>query len=381
MFFKFFFVMACFDIISKDFNARTGILKTAHGEIKSPFFMPVATKGAVKNILHSDLKKMNFDCIISNAFINYLKPGLPLIKKAGGFHKFISWDKSIFTDSGGFQLILDHFYPKITNKGVTMTNPFNKNRELISPEKSIEIQNILGSDVAMVLDHQPVFGKERKDYLESAIRTIEWGQRCYKYHKNNFEKVNSKQLLFGIAQGGNYLDVRQKCAFALSKIGFDSIALGGFGIGEAQSDMCKIIKGVKKVLPENNCTYIMGIGSPLEILGAVENGADCFDSVYPTRMARHGLIFTSSGQIKIDKSIYKNNFSSIDTSCDCFVCKNYSLAYLHHLFKMHEQNAHILLSYHNIFFIQNLMKNIRISINENEFERFKKDFEYKFKRV
>jgi queuine tRNA-ribosyltransferase len=378
MFFKSFFIMACFDIVSESFNARTGVLKTAHGKIKSPFFMPVATKGAVKNITHSQLTDLDFECIISNAFINYLKPGLSIIKKAGGLHKFISWDKSIFTDSGGFQLILDYFFPKITNNGVTMTNPFNKSRELISPEKSIEIQNILGSDVAMVLDHQPVFGKERKDYLESAIRTIEWGQRCYNFHKNNSEKINSKQLLFGIAQGGNHLDIRQKCAFALSKIGFDSIALGGFGIGEAQEDMCKIIKGVKKILPENNCTYIMGIGSPIEILGAVELGADCFDSAYPTRMARHGLIFTSSGQIKIDRSIYKNNFSSIDNSCDCFVCKNYSLAYLHHLFKTHEQNAHILLSYHNMHFIQNLMKNIRLSIKENNFNKFKKSFEKEF---
>ena len=369
--------MSCFEVTHKQKNslARCGILKTAHGKIKTPFFMPVATKGAVKNVTHSELKEMDFECLISNAFINYLKPGLPLIKKAGGLHKFMSWDKALFTDSGGFQLILEHFSPKITEQGVTMTNPFDKSRELISPEKAIEIQNILGSDVAMVLDHQPVFGKSRSDYLDSAIRTIEWGQRCFNFHKNNNEKTTKGQLLFGIAQGGNHLDIRQNCALALTKIGFDSVALGGFGIGEAQNDMFRIIKGVKKVLPENNCTYVMGIGSPLEILGAVANGADCFDSAYPTRMARHGKIFTARGAIQIDKAIYKEDFSSLDKNCNCEICKNYTKSYLHHLFKTYEQNAHILLSIHNVYFIQNLIKNIRTSINEDNFNKFKKDFE------
>jgi queuine tRNA-ribosyltransferase len=373
--------MACFEVTAETKSlARTGILKTSHGKLLTPFFMPVATKGAVKNITHTDLKNMDFNCLISNAFINYLKPGLPLIKKTGGLHKFMSWDKSLFTDSGGFQLILEHFSPKITEKGVTMTNPFNKSRELISPEKAVEIQNILGSDVAMVLDHQPVFGKERTDYLDSAIRTIEWGQRCYNFHKNNNEKTNKGQLLFGIAQGGNHADIRQKCALALTKIGFDSVALGGFGIGEAQKDMFKIIKSTKKVLPKNNCTYIMGIGSPIEILGAVANGADCFDSAYPTRMARHGKIFTMWGTIQINKAIHKEKFAPLDKECGCYVCKNYTRSYLHHLFKTYEQNAHILLSHHNIYFIQNLIKSIRTSINEGEFNKFKKEFEKKYSK-
>ena len=365
--------MVCFRVVSKSKGlARVGILSTAHGRVETPFFMPVATKGAVKNIIFPDLEKMGFDAIISNAFINYLKPGLDIIINAGGLHKFVGWDKTIFTDSGGFQLILDHFSPKITNKGVFLKNPFNKSRELISPEKSIIIQKLLGSDVAMVLDHQPLFGKSRFDYLDSTIRTIEWAQRCKLEFDKEEDKINKKQLLFGIAQGGNNIDLRQKCAVALNKIGFDSVALGGFGIGEAQNDMYKIISSVKKVLPENNCTYVMGIGSPLEILGAVSMGADCFDSAYPTRMARHGKIFNSNGPIEISKAVYKNSFVPLDAECDCFVCKNYSRAYLHHLFKTYEQNAHILLSYHNIYFIQNLMKNIRVSIKEGEFGRFSK---------
>jgi len=370
--------MSCFKIAHKNSSARTGILKTAHGKIKTPFFMPVATKGAVKNILHSQLIEMDFDCLISNAFINYLKPGIELIENAGGLHKFMSWDKALFTDSGGFQLILDHFSPKVTDKGVYLTNPFDKSRELISPEKSIEIQNQLGSDVAMVLDHQPLFGKSRADYLDSTIRTIQWAERCKKTHDENKNKTTKNQLLFGIAQGGNHADLRQKCASALLQIGFDGVALGGFGIGEAQSDMYRIIKSVKKVLPENNPTYVMGIGSPLEILGAVANGADCFDSAYPTRMARHGKIFTSKGDLQLDKSINKNSFTPLDSACDCCVCKRYSRAYLYHLFKTYEQNAHILLSYHNIYFIQNLIKQIRVAIKENEFDEFKRSFEKKY---
>jgi queuine tRNA-ribosyltransferase len=371
--------MSCFKINQQNSFARTGLLKTAHGKIQTPFFMPVATKGAVKNILHDQLIKMDFECVISNAFINYLKPGLDIIESAKGLHKFMSWDKSIFTDSGGFQLILDHFNPKVTDKGVYLTNPFDKSRELISPEKSVEIQNALGSDVAMVLDHQPLFGKERVDYLDSTIRTIEWAQRCYKTHIENKNKTTKNQLLFGIAQGGNHADLRQKCALALNKIGFDGIALGGFGIGEAQKDMFRIIREVKKVLPLNNPTYVMGIGSPLEILGAIANGADCFDSAYPTRMARHGKIFTSNGPIEISKAKHKKSFTPLDKECNCFVCKNHSRAYVHHLFKTYEQNAHILLSRHNIYFIQTLIKNIRTSIQENEFDRFKKSFESGYK--
>lgn len=368
--------MSCFKIKHKDkfCNARIGILKTAHGKIKTPFFMPVATKGAVKNINHFELKKMGFESMISNAFINYLKPGLGIIEKSGGLHKFVSWDKVLFTDSGGFQLILDHFSPKITDEGVKMTNPFDKSRELISPEKAIEIQNVLGSDVAMVLDHQPLFGKERIDYIDSTIRTIQWAKRCKLAHKNK------NQLLFGIIQGGNHSDLRQNCALALNQIGFDGLALGGFGIGEAQQDMVKIIKFTKKVLPENNPTYIMGIGSPLEILAAIEQGADCFDSAYPTRMARHGKIFTSKGEFQISKSKHKNSFDPLDKNCSCFVCKNHSRAYLHHLFKTYEQNAHILLSYHNIYFIQNLIKNSRMAIKKNNFKNFKKIFEINYKK-
>lgn len=367
--------MNCFEIThkSKKSLARTGILKTAHGKIQTPFFMPVATKGAVKLVAHPELRKMNIECLISNAFINYLKPGLPLIEKAGGLHKFISWDKSLFTDSGGFQLILEDFVYKISDKGVQFRNPFDKSIELVTPEKATAIQNILGSDVAMCLDHQPTFGKTRADYLDSLIRTIEWARRCKQAHNN------PDQLLFGITQGGTHKDLRIKGAIAITKLGFDGIALGGFGIGEAQADMFSILKASKKYISQTKPVYVMGIGSPIELLNAIDNGADMFDSAYPTRMARHGKIFTSKGPIQINRGKYKQDFSPLDSECKCFVCKNHTRAYLHHLYKTYEQNGEMLLSHHNTYFIANMMEEIREAIAEQRFTKFKKEFETKYK--
>jgi len=373
--------MSCFEITHRahDCSARAGLLHTAHGAVETPFFMPVATKGAVKFVSHPQLKEMEIKCLISNAFINYLKPGLPTIQRAGGLHKFMSWDHALFTDSGGFQLVLEHFVHKISDKGVQFRNPFDKSLELVSPEKAIHIQNSLSSDVAMCLDHQPMFGKTRADYLDSQIRTIEWAERCKSAHLSNEHKTNKHQLLFGITQGGLNVDLRIKGAQALNLIGFDGIALGGFGIGEAQGAMFPIISESKKFIPEEKPVYVMGIGSPLELLEAVSRGVDMFDSAYPTRMARHGLIFTHHGALQINKSIFREDFSSLDKECDCFVCKNHSRAYLHHLFKTYEQNGLMLLSYHNTFFIASLMKEIRAAIKEGSFEAFKKDFEKKYR--
>ncbi|MEI7961466.1 MAG: tRNA guanosine(34) transglycosylase Tgt, partial [archaeon] len=277
------------------------------------------------------------------------------------------------------QLILDHFIDKVSDKGVSFRNPFDKSLELITPEKATEIQLALGSDVAMCLDHQPTFGKTRAAYLDSLIRTIEWAQRCKKTHDSKKETSSPNQLLFGITQGGVHTDLRVKAAQAISLIGFDGVALGGFGIGEAQSDMYPIIAASKKVIPQELPVYVMGIGSPLELLNAITEGVDIFDSAYPTRMARHGLIFSRRGQFKIDKSVHKESFIPLDSDCNCFVCKNHSRAYLHHLYKTYEQNGLMLLSYHNTYFIANLIKEIRVAINENSFEKFKIAFEQKYK--
>jgi queuine tRNA-ribosyltransferase len=366
--------MGCFVPNYFSGSARSGFLSTAHGKIETPFFMPVATKGAVKFVSHSDLKKMGISCLISNAFINYLMPGLSLIKKAGGIHKFSSWEGGMFTDSGGFQLLSEDFVEKVTDKGVYFRNPFDKSVELITPEKAIEIENSLGSDVAMCLDHVLHFGKTKKDYADAVTRTTAWAQRCKNAHSN------SSQLLFGITQGGTFPDLRKKSTLALEKIGFDGLAFGGLCIGEDSSTMTKVTEYSKKFVAKERPIYLMGVGSPLEVLSLVNVGVDVFDSAFPTRMARHGRAFTHSGDILIPRSKHKESFKPLDAECDCFVCKNHSRAYLHHLSKGHEQNALMLLSYHNTYFMSKLLSDIRISIKENSFSKYKKDFEKKYKK-
>jgi len=368
--------MSCFEISTKSSfsNARSGILSTHHKNLETPFFMPVATKGAVKFVTNPGLVgDMGVDCLIANAFVNYLKPGLELVKSAGGLHKFFGWSGALFTDSGGFQLLSETFVDHLTDKGVYFKNPFDKSVELVTPERAIEIQNSLGSDVAMCLDHLVHFGKSRLDYFDAMVRTTEWALRCKVAHSN------PNQLLFGITQGGTYPDLRKKSAISIESIGFDGVAVGGLCIGEDPKSMYDMTEVTKSVISENLPVYLMGVGSPLEILNLVERGVDVFDSAYPTRMARHGLIFTHKGQIKIDKAIHKSSFVPLDSTCSCFVCKNHSRAYLHHLFKTYEQNGLMLLSYHNTFFIANLLKNIRTAIKENSFEKFKKDFECGYK--
>ncbi|MFA5357468.1 MAG: tRNA guanosine(34) transglycosylase Tgt [archaeon] len=368
--------MPCFEIVSESENSstRAGILSTVHGKVETPFLMPVATKGAVKFISHPDLKKFEIDCIISNAFINYLKPGLETISKAGGLHKFISWDKSMFTDSGGFQLLSENFVHNVNDKGVYFRNPFDKSIELISPEKAIQIENTLGSDVAMCLDHLAPFGASRQEHIRALIRTIEWAQRCHSAHKNK------NQLLFGITQGGTFLDLRKKAALAFDQMDFDGMAFGGLCIGEPASEMHKITSYSKKFVSKEKPIYLMGVGSPLEILELVSLGVDVFDSAYPTRMARHGKIFTHAGVLQIDRGACKHSFVPLDKNCECFVCKNHSRAYLHHLFKTHEQNGQMLLSYHNTFFMANLLKEIRLALKENRFEKYKLGFEKNYSR-
>ncbi|MFA6268192.1 MAG: tRNA guanosine(34) transglycosylase Tgt [archaeon] len=370
--------MSCFELTSESSKslARTGVLHTAHGKLETPFFMPVATKGAVKFVSHLELESMGVNCLISNAFINYLKPGVNHIKEAGGLHKFFGWNHSLFTDSGGFQLLSEDFVEHVTDKGVFFRNPFDKSVHLVTPEIAIKIENDLGADVAMCLDHVLHFGKNRLDYFDAMLRTTEWALRCKEAHNN------SNQLLFGITQGGTFLDLRKKSTIALESIGFDGLAFGGLCIGEDPKAMFDITEFSKKFVAKDRPIYLMGVGSPLEILGLVERGVDIFDSAYPTRMARHGKIFTRGGCVQINKSNYKSDFSSLDEKCDCFVCKSHSKSYLHHLYKTYEQNGLMLLSYHNTFFIANLIKEIRVAIKENRFEQYKSDFikNYKSKR-
>lgn len=357
-----------FKITNEENKARTGEFKTTHGKIKTPFFMPVVTKGAGKFLTFDVLKNINTQCFISNAYLLYLKPGLETIKKAGGYHNFINWKKPIFTDSGGFQLLNPEFLISLNDKGVRFRSPFSGDVHFISPEKLMENQNIIGSDVAMVLDHVLGPSHTKKEFTKATTRTIDWAVRCLEAHNNK------QQQVFGIVQGGTYKDLRKECALKINDIGFNGLAIGGLAIGEAKEQMYKAIDYSLEYLDKEPIKYLMGVGSPEDMIISIEKGVDCFDSIYPTKMARHGAIFTREGILKIGKSYNSHIFKPIEKDCDCFACKNHTISYLHHLYRLDEPAAKILLSEHNVRFLHRLMEDSREHIERGTFSSFKKDF-------
>ncbi|MDD3178387.1 MAG: tRNA guanosine(34) transglycosylase Tgt [Candidatus ainarchaeum sp.] len=360
----------CFTISKKDKNtlARTGVLKTKHAEIKTPFFMPVVTKGIAKYLTLDQLEKLNTKCFISNSYLLYLKPGEDLLKKTKDYHNFINWKGGIFTDSGGFQLKNPEFMIKINNKGVWFRSPFNGDKHFMSPERVIKLQNNISSDVAMILDDMQDAHKTKKDYEIAVNRTIDWAKRAIKVHKNK------DQLLFGIVQGGIYKDLREKCAKEINSLPFDGIAIGGLALGESKENMHKAIDYSLEHIDRGKIKYLMGVGSPEDIIQAIGKGVDCFDSIYPTKMARHGILFTRKGPINIKKAIYKENFEKVEKDCDCPCCKKHTLAYLYHLYRLNEPGVKILMSMHNIRFIHRLIEEARKKIKEGNFESFQIDF-------
>jgi queuine tRNA-ribosyltransferase len=358
-----------FKILHKSNKARTGILKTKTGEYETPFFMPVATKGAVKYLDIEELEELGANAFISNAFLLYLKPGLDVIKKHKGLHNFMNWKKCIFTDSGGFQVLsLNDFKDKFSDKGLKFKSPFDGSLHELTPKKVMEIEETTGSDVAMCLDQMPLYGATKEQVKQATNRTHLFAEQCIKHHKDK------SQLLFGIAQGGTFSDLRAESSKFISSLPFDGIALGGLAVGEPINKMKEMIKISIENMPEEKPRYLMGVGSPKEIIEAIEQGIDIFDSVWPTRNARHGKIFTQDGYLEIDKTIHKNSLEPLDKKCNCKVCKSYTRAYLHHLHKTNEPLGKKLLSYHNLFFMQNLMEKIRQAIKENKFEELKDEY-------
>ncbi|HLC63063.1 MAG TPA: tRNA guanosine(34) transglycosylase Tgt [Candidatus Nanoarchaeia archaeon] len=349
-------------------EARYGELKTSHGKIETPFFMPVATKLAVKLINSKDLERLGLKAIISNAFILYLDPGVKLIEKAGGVHKFMSYNHVIFTDSGGFQMVSDKFLVEINRKWVKFRSPFDKSLHIITPEKDIEIQNKLNSDVAMCLDYMPRSDDKYEDVKESVEITYEWAKRCKLAHKNK------KQLLFGIIQGGCYKDLRKRSSELITSIGFDGYAIGGLGIGESREKMMKAVEMAIGYMPKNKPRYLMGIGTPQDLIRAIGMGVDVFDSCYVTKHSRHEMVFTQEGEIQIGKREYKEDFSPLDKDCKCEVCENYTKSYIYHLLKINELSWKRLVTWHNLHFVNNLMKECRKAIKEDRFQRFERDF-------
>ncbi|PWB49255.1 MAG: tRNA guanosine(34) transglycosylase Tgt [Candidatus Methanoperedenaceae archaeon] len=358
-----------FNLMHTDKNtaARAGKLSINHGIIDTPAFMPVATKATVKTITPDELYEMGTEVLISNAFHLLLSPGMEVIRKSGGLHKFMNWKGGIFTDSGGFQMIRKDFPFKINDEGIIYKNLRDGKKYSYTPQICLENQKILGSDVAMILDECPAYGSEFGVVEASMERTIKWARMAKDVEQNH------GQLFFAILQGGTFAELRKKCAKELIDMDFDGYGIGGLSIGEPKEIMNDVLKLSVPLVPEDKARYLMGVGSPVEILNAIESGIDIFDSAFPTRNARHQTLMTSRGNIDIARNKFTADFSPIDENCSCYTCKNFTRAYLHHLFKESELLALRLASIHNLNFIQSIVKGAREAILEDGFTEYRKN--------
>ncbi|MDC0182908.1 tRNA guanosine(34) transglycosylase Tgt [Nitrosomonadales bacterium] len=357
-----------FKLISEDGNARSGVIKVSHGEINTPVFMPVGTYGAVKSISPSELNDLGFQIILGNTFHLWLRPGLEIIKKHKGLHGFINWEKPMLTDSGGFQVWSLGKMRKITEQGVTFKSPINGTNCFLGPEESIKIQKELNSDIAMIFDECTPYPASHEEAKNSMLLSQEWAYRS----KESFSV--SKNALFGIIQGGMYEDLREDSLTNLSKIGFDGYAIGGLSVGEPKKEMKKITSFITKKMPRDKPRYLMGVGTPEDMMFAIEHGIDMFDCVMPTRNARNGWLFTRFGDIKLKNACYKNDLNPIDKTCKCYTCQNFSRSYLHHLFKIGEMLGLRLNTIHNLFFYKTFMKEASDAIKNNSFKKYQIEF-------
>lgn len=361
-----------FHILKKDSKsrARVGIIKTSHGEIHTPAFAPVASQGAVKAIIHKELENLNVEIIVSNVYHLFVRPGIDLIERMGGLHRFISWKRAIMTDSGGFQTYSLSALRKINEEGVRFSSHTDGRKFLLTPEDVVEIQLRLGSDVIMVLDCLIPYPAPKEAVRKGVELTLKWAERSMKVWKEN---ENQQSGIFGIVQGGTEKELRLKCLEELLKIGFSGYALGGLFVGEPKEDSMEIIDYLTHSIPENLPRYLMGSGTPEDIFSAVEMGIDLFDCVLPTRNARTGTLFTYKGKVLIKQARYAEDPEPIDPDCQCYTCRNFSRAYLRHLFKADELNSFILNTIHNLYFYLDIMQKIRQSILFGSFEKLKKE--------
>jgi queuine tRNA-ribosyltransferase len=359
-----------FELITQDENARLGKITTPKGTIDTPAFMPVGTQGTVKGIFTEDLKKTKTQIILGNTYHLLLRPGIEILDKFSGLHNFMNWDKPILTDSGGYQIMSLSKLNKIDLKvGAIFKSHLDGKKIILSPEKSIQVQKSINSDIIMVLDECPKLTKDKK-ILSSAINvSTHWAKRSKIEFGNN-----KKKALFGIAQGGLYKDLRIESIDKLKEINFDGYAMGGLAVGEKQIDMFQILNETINFLPKNKPRYLMGVGTPSDILGAVKEGIDMFDCVMPTRSGRTGLAFTWQGKLNLKNSKYQNDKSPLDEKCDIRQLNKYSKSYLNHLIKSNEMMASMLISLHNIHFYQQFMSEIRKNVSNGTFSLFYKKY-------
>ena len=364
-----------YELIKEDprTRARRGRLHTPHGTIETPVFMPVGTAGTVKAMLPEEVKSLGAEIILSNTYHLYLRPGHDIVREAGGLHKFMNWDRPILTDSGGFQVFSLGAMRKISEEGVKFRSHIDGSSHMLTPEKSIEVQNALGSDIMMAFDECAPYPADYSYVKNSLERTTRWLRRCKEAHKDT-----ERQSLFGIMQGGMYKDLRYQSAMEIVELDLPGYAIGGLSVGEPRELMYEVLDYATDYLPKDKPRYVMGVGTPDHLFEGVERGVDMFDCVLPTRLARNGSAMTSHGKVNIKNARFERDFTPLDHECDCYVCRNYSRAYLRHLFKANEILSSMLLSYHNLHFLVHTMKNIREAIEQDRFKEYKREFYMKY---
>lgn len=357
-----------YNLLAEDKKARWGQLLTQRGSFETPMFMPVGTRATVKTLSPDELYDMGTAVILANTYHLWLRPGEDIIAKAGGLHKFMNFKGPILTDSGGFQVFSLAKLKDINEEGVKFKSHIDGTNLFLTPEKSIEIQNKLDSDIAMSFDECPPYPVTYEYMKASVERTIRWAKRGKDAHKNE------KQALFGIVQGGEFADLRKRSAEATVALDFDGYAIGGTSVGEGKDVMIKMIEYAADYLPKDKLRYLMGVGDPIDLLEGVERGIDIFDCVMSTRIARHGNAFSRSGKMNLKNAQYKEDFNPLEESCDCYTCKNFTRAYIRHLITLDEMLGARLLSIHNTRFLIKMMEEVRQAIKKQEFSEYKETF-------
>ncbi|MEO6917950.1 MAG: tRNA guanosine(34) transglycosylase Tgt [Collimonas sp.] len=360
-----------FTLLKTEGKARRGRLKLNHGTVETPIFMPVGTYGSVKAMSPLELVEIEAQIILGNTFHLWLRPGTDVIDKFRGLHKFMGWDKPILTDSGGFQVFSLGAMRKITEEGVKFSSPINGDKLFLSPEVSMQIQKSLNSDIVMQFDEcTPYEIDGRPATSEEAAQSMRMSLRWAKRSKNEFEQLENPNALFGIVQGGMFENLRDESLAGLEDVGFHGIAIGGLSVGEPKEEMMRVLEHIGPRLPADKPHYLMGVGTPEDLVAGVENGVDMFDCVMPTRNARNGWLFTRFGDLKIKNARYKDDEKPLDETCGCYACRNFSRAYLHHLHRTGEILGARLNTIHNLHYYLDLMKNIRAALDVGQFSIF-----------
>ena len=349
-------------------GARVGALTTPHGKVPTPAFMPVATQASVKALTSDEVSALGAEMVLANTYHLMLRPGPDVMQELGGLHRFMRWPGPILTDSGGYQIFSLGHRVDITDEAVAFRSHLDGSRHVLSPERAVAVQEALGADIIMALDHLTAQPADHAADEEALKRTLQWAARCREAKRRN------DQALFGIVQGGLHLDLREQAIEALEKIGFPGYGIGGLSVGESKAEMHRVLAALHALLPPHKPRYLMGVGSPEDLLEAIGNGVDLFDCVLPTRLARHGALFVPAGRVNIRKAAYRTQEAPVDPTCDCPTCLHYSAAYLHHLCRSGELLYYRLATLHNLRFIFRLLEDARAAIREQRFAAFKETF-------